>query len=191
MRFEEATKPLTVITSAQTWALVASGHYVLWFGYRERVAPPLRRGTFSRVAHRSTLSLTRKNGKLTMKITVIFVHWGREQWRCSLHPFSSTFKKGTDQKRKLFDTHEDFADISPHSIFLESLSAATRNSGLTMRLLDKASFQTLSYHSQCEAFSPEHAVPSSHLTDPFHSISISLHFKFYGTMEQGAACAFL
>jgi hypothetical protein len=43
--------------------------------------------------------------------------WGREPERGSSHPFSSRFKKRSDQKGKLFDTHEDFAVISPHYIF--------------------------------------------------------------------------
>jgi hypothetical protein len=44
--------------------------------------------------------------------------WGREQRRGSPRPFSSKFKKRSDQKGKLFDTHEDFAIISPRYIFL-------------------------------------------------------------------------
>jgi hypothetical protein len=43
--------------------------------------------------------------------------WGREQGRGSPRPFSSTFRKRSDQKGKLFDTHEDFAVISPHYVF--------------------------------------------------------------------------
>jgi hypothetical protein len=48
--------------------------------------------------------------------------WGSEQGRGSPRPFSSTFKKRPDQKGKFFDTREDFAVISPHYIFLESVS---------------------------------------------------------------------
>jgi hypothetical protein len=44
-------------------------------------------------------------------------HWGREQGKGSPRPFSGTFKKTSDQKGKLFDTHEDFAVTSPHYIF--------------------------------------------------------------------------
>jgi hypothetical protein len=38
------------------------------------------------------------------------------------------------------------------------------------------SFQTHSYHSQCETFYTEHAVPSFHLTNPF---SFNLHFTSF------------
>jgi hypothetical protein len=43
--------------------------------------------------------------------------WGREEGRGSSRPFSSTFKKRSDQKGKLFEIHEDFAVISPHNMF--------------------------------------------------------------------------
>jgi hypothetical protein len=43
--------------------------------------------------------------------------WWREQGKGSSCPFSSTFKKRSNQRGKLFNTHEDFAVISPHYIF--------------------------------------------------------------------------